>query len=508
MYSGQTKSVNNVFHLQDQERKLRIKGKDLRFVWEPEWTYNIAYPIEYERGIEARGDLFSPGYFTFRLKENEEKKLLASVYGEKEEATEKPEFSNLKFPEPLMVSRKEILRDAIRKFIVNRVEQKTIIAGYPWFLDWGRDTLICLRGIIHAGFQQEAREIIMEFAAFEEKGTLPNVISGTDTSNRDTSDAPLWLFVAIQEYQKTTGENISDELCNGILVKDILKSIATHYIEGTPNGIRMDEESGLIYSPAHFTWMDTNYPAGTPRQGYPIEIQALWCNALEFMGKNFPSERKWKTWLHRTKTSIKALYTCEIERPGHFKNEMIFLSDCLHTENFQPAKNAIKDDHLRPNQLFAITLGALEDKVLSEQILYACEELLVPGAIRTLADQDTEFPLQIRLKDKILCNPHHPYQGKYSGEEDHFRKPAYNNGKAWTWPFTSYAKALTIVYGDRGLKKARSFLNSSFLLMNEDCINQLPEILDGDLPHQHKGCFAQAWSLTEFYRVADIIQLW
>lgn len=503
----QTKASNNGFLFGDQEKKLSIAGEGIKFVWEPEWTYNVVYPTEHERGLEARGDLFSPGYFTFRLKENEKRTLLANVNEKQEEATEIPEMERLNAPTPAMVNIKEIVRMAVRKFIVNRYGHKTVIAGYPWFLDWGRDTLICLRGIIHAGFLREAKEIIMEFASFEEKGTLPNVIRGADTSNRDTSDAPLWLFVAIQEYQKVTGEEISLEPVKEVLLKDILKSIAAHYIKGTPNGIQMDEESGLIYSPAHFTWMDTNYPAGTPRQGYPIEIQALWYAALEFMHELFPGEKEWKTRSQLTKKSIKELFICEKEDPGPYQNKLRFLSDCLHSKYFQPAKEAIRDDHLRPNQLFVLTLGALEDQTMSEDILSACEELLIPGAIRTLADRDTEFPLQIKLNNEILNNPHHPYQGKYSGEEDHFRKPAYHNGTAWTWPFPSYAEALKIVYGNRGIKKARSFLNSSFLLMNEDCINQLPEILDGDYPHQHKGCFAQAWSLTEFYRVANIIQL-
>lgn len=163
---------------------------------------------------------------------------------------------------------------------MKRDRENTIIAGYPWFLDWGRDTLIALRGLVKGEFETEAAAIIRQFACFEKDGTIPNVIRGLDDRNRDTSDAPLYLIVAARDYTEHHSNRILDASCGGRKLRDVLRSIVEHYRAGTPNGIVMDEESGLIFSPPHFTWMDTNFPAGTPREGYPIEIQgALVCVA-------------------------------------------------------------------------------------------------------------------------------------------------------------------------------------------------------------------------------------
>ena len=198
---------------------------------------------------------------------------------------------------------------------------KTVIAGYPWFLDWGRDTLICARGMISSGLEDEVAEILLAFAKFAKNGTLPNIIHGAEAGNRDTSDAPLWLFTACADFceefplinlmEKKVPEK---ETC----LLRVLEEIADAYISGTPNGIKMDEASGLIFSPPHFTWMDTNYPAGTPREGYPIEIQALWFAALNFLSEQ-TNKAKWSELAEKVKKSIEKYYL----RPEGW------LSDCL-----------------------------------------------------------------------------------------------------------------------------------------------------------------------------------
>src|SRR5205807_9279177 len=164
----------------------------------------------------------------------------------------------------------ERLLQAVRTFVVKRGGGKTVIAGYPWFLDWGRDTFICARGLLAAGLHEEVKQLLLTFGRFERDGTLPNTIFGEDASNRDTSDAPLW-YALVAEELKTDLESLTP--APGRTIRAVLESIALNYIKGTPNGIRMDPASGLIWSPSHFTWMDTNYPAGTPREGYPVEIQ-------------------------------------------------------------------------------------------------------------------------------------------------------------------------------------------------------------------------------------------
>ncbi len=164
---------------------------------------------------------------------------------------------------------------AASAFIARRGKGRTVIAGYPWFLDWGRDTFISARGLLAAGMVTEVVDLLVSFGEFVENGTMPNTINGGNASNRDTSDAPLWYAVVCQEAAVITGNDLYQTRVDksGRTITGVLREIAIGYARGTPNGIRMDPASGLIWSPPHFTWMDTNYPACTPREGYPIEIQ-------------------------------------------------------------------------------------------------------------------------------------------------------------------------------------------------------------------------------------------
>ncbi|WP_281492278.1 amylo-alpha-1,6-glucosidase, partial [Desulfosarcina cetonica] len=203
------------------------------------------------------------------------------------------------------------LKKALDQYVVRRDQYATVIAGYPWFLDWGRDTLIVVRGIIAAGRHTEALSIIQQFAAFEQGGTIPNMIRGTDTGNRDTSDAPLWLFRVCDELGAVMGqETVLTTDCAGRPLRQVLLAIARAIMAGTPNGIVMDAGSGLVFSPAHFTWMDTNYPAGTPRQGYPIEIQALWQAALDYLGRvdRAADRPAWRKLAQTVRHSIRELF--------------------------------------------------------------------------------------------------------------------------------------------------------------------------------------------------------
>jgi glycogen debranching enzyme len=181
--------------------------------------------------------------------------------------------------------------------------------------------------------------------------------------------------------------------------------------------------------------------------------------------------------------------------------DLQFLSDCLHAPSGKPAAQAVPDDALRPNQLLAITLGAVNEQSICRQILTACQELLVPGAIRSLADRPVRQPLQIVHNAKLINDPYHPYQGHYAGDEDTQRKPAYHNGTAWTWLFPSYCEAWAMTYGEGGKKAALAWLSSSMRLLERGCIGHIPEILDGDRPHAARGCDAQAWGASELLRV-------
>lgn len=470
-----------------------------RFVPEPEWSYMVHRPLEAERGLDPDSDLFSPGFFTVDLAGDDRVALTASAEeGTDGRATEPPSLTEavcggLDASTPL--DPESAVAAAMDAFVVRRSRLKTVIAGYPWFLDWGRDTLIFVRGLIAAGRHEIARDILLQFAGLEERGTIPNMIRGADASNRDTSDAPLWLCVACADLTETGFDpQLLERSCGERSLVKTLVDMVGAMVQGTPNGIRLDADSGLLFSPSHFTWMDTNHPAGTPRQGYPIEIQALWHAALSFLGRSGPEESggRFREMADRVRAAIEALFPL----PGEG-----YLSDCLHAPPGESARSATADDALRPNQLLAITLGAVTDPQLCRGILSACEELLVPGAIRSLADRPVEHPLHIVLDSRRLTDPHHPYQGRYVGDEDSKRKPAYHNGTAWTWVFPSYCEALAMVYGPDGRNASRAYLGSILRLLNHGCVGHVPEILDGDRPHAQRGCDAQAWGASELLRV-------
>ena len=441
-FPASVRTVGNGFSFVHDADEFVFSVEGGKYHREDQWSYCVDHAEEAARGQDASGDLFSPGWIGADLALGETVEMIGA-YNCK---------GKLHFPEieqlPVAMPMEDALRRALDLFIVRRDNLKTVIAGYPWFLDWGRDTFIFMRGMIAAGMKDESLKILKAFAAFEENGTLPNIIYGNTAGNRDTTDAQLWFIRCVQEL------GVADK---GLL--RVCNSIVDNYLKGTPNGIHVDEQSALVWSPSHFTWMDTNYPACTPREGYPVEIQALWISALRFLGREELSRR--------AKDSL--------ER--YFKWEFGY-RDCLLAPAGTPASNAIGDDTIRPNQLFLITLGILDDK----SILRATEELLVPGGIRSL-------------------NALHPsYQGVYSGDEDTSRKPAYHNGTVWAWPFPSYAEALAMT-GSVSRECALQLLAGAVENLNSGCLGQMSEIADGDAPHAQKGCAAQAWSVSELLRV-------
>jgi predicted glycogen debranching enzyme len=471
------------------DRKLNVSLKGGTFHAEPEWYYMIQHPVDRDRGIDGESDLFSPGYFKMDLKGKQTGQLIASINGE-------PKFSKPTLSMADELSIEDSMKLAMKQFIVKRDAFQTVIAGYPWFLDWGRDTLICLRGIIAGGLLEEARNIALQFAKYEKGGTIPNMIRGNDDNNRETSDAPLWLFVACDELMQAQGDQtlLKTDCGDGRTVKQVLISLANGLMAGTENGITFDPESGLIFSPSHYTWMDTNYPAGTPRKGYPIEIQSMWKYALNMLSRIDTSNKQWAQLAKQVERSISELFLVKAD-------DFTYLADCLAAEPGVGARNALVDDALRSNQLLAVTLGAVTDSTLCKNIITACEQLLIPGAIRSLADRPVQYPCAVYNDAQLLNDPTHPYWGHYNGDEDTRRKPAYHNGTAWTWPFPSFAEALVKVYGEAAKETALAILGSASEVINHGCLRQSPEIIDGNIPHIQRGCGAQAWGVTELYRV-------
>jgi predicted glycogen debranching enzyme len=448
----------------------------------------------------------SPGWFELPLPKGATATLVATA-----DATD-PSGDDLASSKTRFVRREELETDSFRQhllralnaYVVQRQDGKTVIAGYPWFLDWGRDTFICARGLLAAGAAQDVTRMLVTFARFEKDGTMPNTIFGEDASNRDTSDAPLWFAVVCEELAALSNSDVYGTVVgpSGRTILDVLHSIALNYIKGTPNGIRMDPGSGLIWSPSHFTWMDTNYPACTPREGYPVEIQALWLRLLQQLARVAePAEKpRWNSLAAQALGSVEKLF---------WRGDSGYYADVLLARPGQSAADATVDDALRSNGIFLISLGLVGGERARRCVQAALRYLVVPGALRSLAPLPVSVPLNIFGPDsRPLNDPREPYWGRYEGDEDTRRKPAYHNGTAWTWTFPVFCEALARAwnFAPPAVATATAYLGSMEQLMAEGCLGHIPEILDGDAPHTQRGCDAQAWGTTEALRVWKLLR--
>ena len=475
------------------DRQLRVFADSGKYHSQPEWCENIPHPVEQSRGQVGSGDAYSPGWFELPLAKGANVTLVATAETEEIKSGKRKAESGKS--EGSFESQLEL---AAKQFVVRRGEGKTVIAGYPWFLDWGRDSLICARGLLAAGLVDEVRQLLLTFAKFEKDGTLPNTIHGSDVSNRDTSDAPLWFAVACEDL---ADEKFFNARVDSVRVtRDVLASIAENYSKGTPNGIRMDADSALIWSPGHFTWMDTNYPAGTPREGYPVEIQVLWIRLLRQLEKiSAPAgQKKWRDLAGHATASFNKLFW--LEEKGWFADVLLGGPRVI-------ARDALPSDALRSNGLLAVSLGLVTGEQAKRCVETAQKYLVVPGALRTLAPLPVSVPLPIYRDGQLLNNPAEPYWPRYEGDEDTRRKPAYHNGTAWTWTFPVFCEALARAwdFSPEAVAAAKSYLGSAEKLLSEGCLGQIPEILDGDAPHTQRGCDAQAWGVTETLRVWKLL---
>jgi glycogen debranching enzyme/glycosidase len=501
------------------DRQLRVFANSGEYHSQPEWCENIPHPVEQSRGQAGSGDAYSPGWFELPLPKGASVTLVVTAETDVPSFGVPPSGGPDRLKPELQTFETQLIH-AARTFVVRRDQGKTVIAGYPWFLDWGRDSLICARGLLAAGMTDEVKQLLLTFAKFEKDGTLPNTIHGNDVSNRDTSDAPLWFALASEEIANLGRDGVPPSLTSfekmgrrhgvpptddfysvlvdesGRTIRDVLWSIAVNYAKGTPNGICMDADSALIWSPAHFTWMDTNFPAGTPREGYPIEIQVLWICLLQQLEKISGSaeRKKWSDLAARAIASLEKLFW--LEERGYY-------ADLLIAKNGQSAAGAKADDALRGNYLFAVSLGLVTGEHAKRCVAAAQKYLVVPGALRSLAPLPVSVPLPIYRDGQLLNNPVEPYWPRYEGDEDTRRKPAYHNGTAWTWTFPVFCEALARAWdcSPEAVAAAKAYLGSMEQLMNEGCLGQVPEILDGDAPHTQRGCDAQAWGVTEALRV-------
>jgi glycogen debranching enzyme len=540
------------------DRQLRVFADTGEYHPQPEWCENIPHPVEQSRGHAGSGDAYSPGWFELPLAKGANVTLVATAEtgegSERRPPARHEAESKHAVPEAGAPFDAQLQR-AAKQFVVRRGEGRTVIAGYPWFLDWGRDSLICARGLLAAGMIDDVKQLLLTYAGFEKDGTLPNTIHGSDVSNRDTSDAPLWFAVACEELSeaiqkskfcrsrgneaqnKTATEPPHVVSCEFFdtpvdsdrTLHDVLASIAENYSKGTPNGIRMDADSALIWSPGHFTWMDTNHPASTPREGYPVEIQVLWIRLLRLLEKisapgklGVPPSGDGLTNTNRSRVNAELqtrsagqkkwrdLAVCATASFNKFfwLEEKGWFADLLIAKNGQCAAEARVDDALRSNGLLAVSLGLVTGERARRCVEAAQKYLVIPGALRSLAPLPVSVPLTIYGNDgRLLNNPAEPYCPRYEGDEDTRRKPAYHNGTAWTWTLPAFCEALARAwdFSPAAVAAAKSYLGSAEKLLNEGCLGQLPEILDGDAPHTQRGCDAQAWGATETLRVWKLL---
>lgn len=486
------------------DRNLRVTATRGAYHAQPEWSEKIPHPIEQSRGQVGHGDAFSPGWFECPLAAGEcVHVVLDAESNPLPKSALEPDANGLlpaSAPAPTqdLEELEHRLRRAALDFLARRDDGHTVIAGYPWFLDWGRDTLIAARGLLAAGLHQEVAGILEVFGRFADAGTLPNSIHGDNASNRDTSDAPLWYCVVAEEVLHHLGPDSQPRQGSGSSQHTIatVRRLVEGYIAGTPNGIRVDPHSGLVWSPSHFTWMDTNHPAGTPREGYPIEIQALWIRALRFLSRvDDAAKDRWRTLADQASRSVAERF---------WMPTLGWYSDVLLAGPGVPASKARPDNALRPNFLFLITLGVAHGPEARQAVGAAMRHLWIPGAVRSLAPLPVSPPLPIRAANgQLLNDPDCPYWGRYQNDEDTRRKPAYHNGTAWTWVLPSLAEALALAW-DRhptAIAAARAMIANLDVWLDRGCLGHLPEIADGDAPHHERGCDAQAWSATEALRV-------
>ena len=487
-----------------EARQLKVTTQNASFHQEIEVYHNISHPVEKSRGQEGAGDAFSPGWFQSNMTEDDSftLKITSEIFDKKSQVTNLAEESEQKFVQAkdLKPDLYTYLKSALRQFVVTREKGCTVVAGYPWFLDWGRDTLIVARGMVTAGMIDELIGILENFGRYEDQGTLPNTIHGGDLSNRHTSDAPLWYGILCEDLEESGiadifKTNVSDKKRTFL---DVLKSIANHYKKGTPAGMKMDPDSGLIWSPSHYTWMDTNFPAGTPREGYPIEIQIMWHRLINLMVRFSESDAERQEWeILKTKVSHSIIDL-------FWREDLGYLSDLLVAEKNTKAKDAIQDSALRSNQILAVSLGFIAGDKARRIVNSVRDFLVIPGALRSLAPLPVEHELPIFSNDgHPLNDPKNPYWPRYEGDEDTRRKPAYHNGTAWTWTFPGFCEALAVAYDyePQAVEAAKSYLLSQQRNLWRGCYGQIPEVLDGNYPHTQRGCQAQAWGVSETLRV-------
>jgi predicted glycogen debranching enzyme len=460
----------------------------------------VLYPVEESRGYQGRGDLWCPGGFRCPLAVEGRITLVAS--------TESHETFNVLAPEVRLdaerVRRRGLVaqanpdaRNGVAAELVISTDQfivapagrdenavrahafgddvRTIYAGYHWFTDWGRDTMISLEGLTLAtGRYAEAGWILRTFARFVRNGLIPNLFPEGQTEGQyHTADATLWFFHAIDRYVEASGDRLTLAL-----LFPTLERIVDAHLNGTLFGIRVDDRDGLLTQGAPgcpLTWMDAKVDdwVVTPRRGKAVEINALWFNALKLM-------ERWAGEFGPRRASDFARQSDQVRRAF---NERFWFSDGEYL--FDVVDDEGGDDvKFRPNQIFSI---ALPHPVLARErwepvVRNVRNRLLTPLGLRSLAPGDPD------------------YKQRYFGDL-RARDAAYHQGTVWAWLAGPFVDAWLKVYPD-DLQGARAVLEGFPAHLNDACIGSISEVFDAEAPFTPRGCVAQAWSVAEVLRAS------
>jgi predicted glycogen debranching enzyme len=471
--------------LTEQNSGLNLKIiSNCQYHRQEQWSKALIYLNEKERELNAVDYSFIPGQFKLNLKSysNYTVSFVASV--EQSPALDAQTVINKeKQRRQLLINRagykEQFLKDLVigcDQFIVHRqsTDTKTVIAGYPWFTDWGRDTMIAYTGVTLAtGRYEDAKEILLTFVRYIKDGLIPNMFpDGNQQPLYNTVDGTLWFFYAVNKYLEYTKDYKT-------VVEEIyphLKNIIEHHIKGTVFDIFMDEDCLLSAGGpgTQLTWMDVKVDdwVVTPRHGKAVEINALWYNALKVMenlAQRFgDDERLYADISNKTYESFNKLFWNDKEQ---------CLYDCI--------QEGMPIDKIRPNQIIAVSLpySILDIDRASLVVQKVHEKLYTPYGLRTLSKDDEE------------------YQGIYIGTILQ-RDGAYHQGTVWPWPMGPFTEAYAKVnnYSKESIESVKIMLEQFYLHMEDGCIGSIAEILDGDRPHYPRGCPAQAWSVSEVLR--------
>ena len=446
------------------------------------WYRRFVYREERQRGLDFEEDLFNPAVLAWSLSAEGRAIVIASTTPCDVACAESARRTEVERRRALLARSASLdplaraLSPAADQFLVRRGDDWTVIAGYPWFTDWGRDTMIALPGLTLSTRRPEiARSVLRNFACHAEMGLLPNHFTDSgEGAEYNTVDASLWFFEGARAYAAATGDYgfIEHELYA------VLKQIIEFHIKGTRYNIKMADD-GLLSSGApgiQLTWMDAKIGdwVVTPRRGKPVEIQALWYNALKIL-EDFADR------FGDQEQRTRCLSVAAAARRSFHRLFWNGEQQCL----FDVINGGSPDASIRPNQILAVSLhhSMLPADRARGVVQVVQRELLTPYGLRTLSPSDPN------------------YHGKYEGDQLS-RDSAYHQGTVWPWLLGPFIKAWVRVHGasDEARRQARSFLEGIEKHLTEAGLGQVSEIFDGDPPHRPHGAFAQAWSVAEVLR--------